>query len=208
MSDSTSKDPGAGLHFDFKLFSDAIDALGKMVRGIIAIKDLPANERKRYLSSFDETFRIIGVALGAVDLRLGDLINKSNEGRKQDFINDLYRIGQIGEWLDTERGIRMSGNLRMVSREMNSIAGQWTGKRISKNWDELKSEIEKMLGNEHELAEFLSDRLYYLGNLAVSGKMTTSEYDYARDMVLQTRAHVRSEHKKMISAHMKLLEHI
>lgn len=58
---------------ELKLFTDLIDALGKVAGGLKAIVNLPKAEREAMRRTLDETYRLIGTTLNMVIIRLGDI---------------------------------------------------------------------------------------------------------------------------------------
>jgi len=58
---------------ELKLFTDLIDALGKVAGGLKAIVNLPKPERETIRRTLDETYRLIDTTLNMVIIRLGDI---------------------------------------------------------------------------------------------------------------------------------------
>jgi hypothetical protein len=56
-----------------KLFTNLVDALGKVAGGLKAIVNLPEAERETMRQSLDETYRLIDTTLNRVIIRLGNL---------------------------------------------------------------------------------------------------------------------------------------
>ena len=48
---------------EIKLFTDLIDAIGKVASGLKAIANLPKAERGKYRQTLDETYRLIDTTL-------------------------------------------------------------------------------------------------------------------------------------------------
>ena len=57
-----------------KLFTDPIDALGKVAGGLKAIVDLPKAERAAMRRTLDETCRVLGAMRDMASIRLGDML--------------------------------------------------------------------------------------------------------------------------------------
>jgi hypothetical protein len=55
---------------ELKLFTDLIDALGKVAGELIAIVNLPKAEREAMRRTLDETYRLIDTTLNMVIIRL------------------------------------------------------------------------------------------------------------------------------------------
>ncbi len=60
-----------GDNMEFKLFSDLIDALGKVVIGLKTLASIPKSERERYRKTMDETYRLVDTTLNMVIIQLG-----------------------------------------------------------------------------------------------------------------------------------------
>lgn len=59
---------------EFKLFTDLIDALGKMAGGLKSIVNLPKAERETMRQMLDQTYRLVDTTLNMVIIRLGDML--------------------------------------------------------------------------------------------------------------------------------------
>ena len=55
---------------ELKLFTDLIDALGKVAGGLKALVNLPKAERETMRRTLDETYRLIDTALNMVTIRV------------------------------------------------------------------------------------------------------------------------------------------
>ena len=79
-------------------FPGTVDSLAKVGKGIIAIKDIPANQRKEYLTIVDDTFTLLDNAILLIVSRLTNLLNHDREQRKEDFLKEQPdyrdRLGQ------------------------------------------------------------------------------------------------------------------
>ena len=59
---------------ELKLFTDLIDALGKVAGGLKAIVNLPKAEREAMRQALDETYRLIDTTLNMMIIRLVDIL--------------------------------------------------------------------------------------------------------------------------------------
>ena len=59
---------------ELKLFTNLIDALGKVAGGLKAIVNLPKGQREAMRGTLDETYRLVDTKLNMVILRLGNLL--------------------------------------------------------------------------------------------------------------------------------------
>jgi hypothetical protein len=68
---------------ELKLFTDLIDALGKVAGGLKAIVNLPKTEREMIRRTLDETYRLIDTTLNMVIIRLGEIQHLTSD---EDFL--------------------------------------------------------------------------------------------------------------------------
>lgn len=72
---------------EIRLFSDMIDALGKVSGGLKAIVNLPKARREAIHLTLGETYRLIDTMLNMVIIRLGDILQPDN-----DFLGEAARL--------------------------------------------------------------------------------------------------------------------
>lgn len=87
---------------ELKLFTDLIDALGKVAGGLKAIVNLPKPEREAMRKMLDETYRLIDTTLNMVIIRLGDILLLAVD----DFLREAARLDIYNEWMQAEREFR------------------------------------------------------------------------------------------------------
>jgi hypothetical protein len=88
---------------ELKLFTDLIDALGKVVGGLKAIVNLPKATREAIRQTLDETYRLIDTTLNMVIIRLGDILLLA---AGDDFLREAARLDNDNEWMRAEREFR------------------------------------------------------------------------------------------------------
>ena len=80
---------------EFKLFTDLIDALGKVAGGLKAIVNLPKAERVAMHRTLDETYRLIDTTLNMVFIRLCRSLRVEFIGQQfQQHASDARHSGQ------------------------------------------------------------------------------------------------------------------
>jgi hypothetical protein len=65
---------------ELKLFTDLIDALGKVAGWLVAFVNLPKAEREAMRGALDETYRLVDTTLNMVIFRLGDILLLADDG--------------------------------------------------------------------------------------------------------------------------------
>ena len=89
---------------ELKLFTDVIDALGKVAGGLKGIVNLPKAEREAIRQTLDETYRLIDTTLNMVIIRLGDILLLAAD---DDFRREAARLDNDNEWMRAERDLRL-----------------------------------------------------------------------------------------------------
>ncbi len=87
---------------ELTLFTDLIDALGKVAAGLRTIVNLPRAERETMRQTLDETSRRVDTTLNMLIIRLGDILLRAAD---DDFLREVARLDNYNEW------IQASGNL-------------------------------------------------------------------------------------------------
>lgn len=119
---------------ELKLFTDLIDAIGKVAGGLKAIVNLPKAERETICRTLDETYRFIDTTLNMVIIRLGDIhLQPTND----EFLREVARLDNYNEWIQAEREFRLCRSLRAALREMETLVGHLSGAVSTKDWNAL-----------------------------------------------------------------------
>ena len=111
---------------ELKLFTDLIDALGKVAGGLKAIVNLTKAEREAMRRTLDETYRLIDTTLNMVIIRLGDILLHAAD---DDFLREATRLDNYNEWMQAEREFRLCRSLRVALRETETLAGKLAQRR-------------------------------------------------------------------------------
>jgi hypothetical protein len=173
---------------DIKLFSDMIDALGKVTGALKSAASLPKEERERYRQTIAENYRLIDTTLNMIVIRLGDVLLPANE---MAFVQEVAKLDNYGDWMRAEREFRLCQSLRAALRETKSISGQLKAAISVKDIDALIAMMERTTAAEGEVAEFISVRFSTLGEAArtpgVDSAKTREDVKAFRDVLLRER---------------------
>lgn len=81
---------------ELKLFTDVIDALGKVAGGLKGIVNLPKAERETIRQTLDETYSLIDTTLNMMIIRLGGIqLQHTDDG----FLREAGRLDNCNEWM-------------------------------------------------------------------------------------------------------------
>jgi hypothetical protein len=138
---------------EFKLFTDLIDAIGKVASGLKALSNFPKAERDKYRKVMAETYQLIDSALNMVIIRLGDILLIGDDST---LIDEAAKLDNNSDWYQVERDFRLCSSLRAVVRETETLRTQLAGSLSAKDWDALLEQMHTVLAAENELAEFIS----------------------------------------------------
>jgi hypothetical protein len=186
---------------ELKLFTDLIDALGKVAGGLKAIVNLPKAERETMRRTLDETYRLVDTTLNMVIIRLGDILLQTAD---EDFLREAVRLSNCGEWMQAERDFRLCRSLRVALRETQTLVGKLTGAVSTKDWDALLLEMGSILATEGEVAEFISQQFQQHASDALSASQDTKRTQSIRDSLAAFRAALLDERHELIKQELDL----
>jgi hypothetical protein len=188
---------------EIKLFTDLIDALGKVASGLKSIVNLPKAERETIRRTLDETYRLIDTTLNMVIIRLGDIqLHTSND----DFLREVARLDYYIEWMQAEREFRLCRSLRVALRETETLAGHLAGAVSTKDWDALQQQMQAILATEGEVALFIGQQFQQLANDARSATHDTERTPAVRSVLTAFRAALVAERQELIKQELALYE--
>lgn len=188
---------------ELKLFTDLIDALGKVVGGLKAIIKLSKAERDAMRRTLDETYRLIDTTLNMVIIRLGDiLLQASND----DFLREVARLDNYNEWMQAEREFRLCRSLRVALRETETLAVRLAGAVSAKDWDALLLQMQTTLATEGEVALFIGQQFQQLANDARHAAQDNQRTPAVRDALTAFRASLISERQELIKQELALYD--
>lgn len=188
---------------EVKIFTDVIDALEKVGKGVVAVNDLPRKTRQSYADTVSEAFAIMDSALGLIYTRLGDLCLIENQ---DDFLKELARLDNVSEWTQIEKDMRLCRNLRAVHREMESFVPSKMGQLAVADWDNLQRRISQIIHREGELADFICRALSKLAQGAGPARDSARGYENIRRTVLKTKNAVKTERQRLIGSELEFLD--
>lgn len=182
---------------EFKIFTNLIDALGKVLGGIKAVANLPKAEREKYRSTMDETYRLIDTTLNMIIIRMGDALQMDDSK----FIDEVVKLDNYDDWLRAEREFRLCKSLRVAVRETESLAAQLAGRVSANDWDALVKQMQSVLATEGEVAVFISERFH---QLAESARNAAEPVDVTRQQVTTFRNSLSAERQALIQQEVEL----
>jgi hypothetical protein len=188
---------------ELKLFTDLIDALGKVGGGLKAILNLPKAERESIRRTLDETYRLIDTTLNMVIIRLGDILHQTSN---DDFLREVARLDNHHEWMQAEREFRLCRSLRVALRETETLAGHLAGAVSAKDWDSLLEQLQGVLATEGEVALFIGQRFQQLASDARSAGQNPVPIQSVRDALGTFRASLVAERQELIKQELELYD--
>lgn len=190
---------------DISIFSDIIDTIEQLGKGVIALKNLPKKERQHYRDVLSETYTLLDSAVGLILCRLGDLLQIED---RKDFLKELRSLNNFNEWENIERNVRLCSNLRATGREMQGLADKLLlhiSLRNSIAFDRLMYQI---LESEGRLADFIGSSLSHLADMADMASKSSKGYAKAMKAVRETRDALSKERKSLISSEIEFYKYI
>lgn len=180
---------------EIKLFTDLIDALGKVAGGLKAIGNLPKAERETMRKTLDETYRLIDTTLNLVIIRLGDILLEAVD---DDFLREAARLDNYNEWMQAEREFRLCRSLRVALRETETLAGKLVGAVSAKDWDALLQQMQSILATEGQVALFIGQQFQQHASNARSAGQDAKQTQSIRDALTAFRAALIGERHQLI----------
>lgn len=191
---------------DIKFFSDIIDTLEKVGKGVIALKKIPEKQRKKYREAIGETYTILNSALNLVLNRLGDIMLLD---QRADFFGEVKRLDNFEEWRQIEREVRLCSNLRAAGREMKRFGEKFLDKIALRNQESYARLVYQVLEQgESELADLISESLHQLAEKANKTPENSEGYKKLKRAVKRMRDAFRKERMKLISAELNFYKQI
>ncbi len=181
---------------EFKLFTDLIDTLGKVTKGLKALKDIPKKERAKFREVMDETYRLIDTTLNMVIIRLGDILLPENA---HEFSEEVSKLNNYNGWIQAEREFRLCRSLRAALRETQSLFDRLTGSLSTQDWDALLDQMESVLATEGEVALFIGKQFQKLVDSA-----SAETPDETRKKVTEFRNALKTERETLIQQEIEL----
>lgn len=189
---------------DIKIFSDAIDALEKVGKGVIALTSIPKKERQRYKDAVKDSYTLMNSAVNLVFLRLGDVLLLE---KKQEFLKEVRRLDNAQEWLQLERDVRLCNKLREVHGEIDSfVLNRMIVRLGSRDWDNVRRLVDQLLEREGTLADYISASLRKLASQASAASTSSEEYAKLRRNLTQTRRALEKDRQRLITSELEFIK--
>lgn len=186
---------------ELKLFSELIDALGKVVNGLKAIANLPKKEREKIYKTLDETYRLIDTTLNMVIIRVGDILQTTGE---DDFLHEAARLDNFDDWIKSEREFRLCRSLRIALRETETIVGKISGTVSTKSWDTLLEQMNAILATEGEVALFIGQQFHERANDARNAGQDMRKIKTVRKALEAFRTALIAEREELVKQELDL----
>lgn len=184
---------------EFKLFSDLINVLGKVIADLA---NIPKREREKYRKTIHETYLLIGTTMNMVIIRLGDIHVHENDDA---FIKEVIELYNYDRWLNAEREFRLCKSLRVALSEAEKLRSNLTGKLSIKDWDALLEQMRSVLKSEYEIAEYIGDKFRKLANFARNA-VSDSELQEVKKNVEAFRDALMKDREQLIQQEIKLYD--
>jgi hypothetical protein len=188
---------------DIQLFSDMIDALGKVVGGVKVLTNLPKNERDQYRQLLDDTDQLILTTLNMIILRMGDVLLNTDEAA---FLTEVRQLDNFEDWLKAERGFRLCQSLRVAVRETEGLIPRLAGKMSTKDWAALLDQMHRILSTEGQLADFVGREFNNLASAARRAQPASPESAAIRQEVESTRDTLKRQREKLLRQEVEILD--
>lgn len=190
---------------ELKLFTDLIDALGKVAGGLKALVQFPKTEREKMRNTLDETYRLIDTTLNMVIIRLGDIGLLDSDDH---FLSEAARLDNWNDWMQAEREFRLCRSLRVALRETKTLTGGLAGKASTEDWDALVQQMEVILPTEQEVAVFIGRGFQQLADEAREALGDLQQVQSVRASLSAFRASLVAERQTLIQQELTLWDAI
>lgn len=187
---------------DIKLFTDLIDALGKVGGVIKEIAKLPQGERDRFRKVFGETYLLLNTTLTMVIIRLGDMLFKERDG---DFVDEVKRLDNFNEWHQAEREFRLCESLRVTLADADHLPAKVLGKTSTRDWKALLECMHAVLAGENTAANYITDKFRELADYARATLPTPEAVNSLRQQVQALRNGLLEERRRLIKQEQDIL---
>lgn len=190
---------------DIKIFTDLIDAVGKVFAGIKAIANLPKAEKEKYRQTMGETYMLMDTTLNMIILRLGDIGLIENDA---DFLAEAKKLDNDNEWIKAEREFRLCRSLRIAVRETETLSEKLLGKISAGDWNDLLKIMHSTLAAEGDVAGYISCQFHSLASAAGLASPSPQEVKPIRDQVAAVRSAMNAERQRLIQLESDLLQYV
>ena len=187
---------------DIKIFSDLLDAAGKVFSAIKTIANIPKAEKEKYRQTMSETYLLMDTTLNMIILRLGDIGLIGNDA---DFLVEAKKLDNYDQWIKVEREFRLCSSLRIAVRDTEMISKKLLGKMSAAEWDDLLNIMRSTLAAEGDVAYYISNKFHSLAAAAGKASPSTQEIKSIRDQVSEVRDIMKVERQRLIQLESDLL---
>jgi len=181
---------------DIKLFTDLIDALGKVTTGLKTVFNLPRSERDEIRNILADSYRLIDTTLNMLIIRLGDILLVENQNN---LLDETMRLDNYEGWLKAEREFRLCMSLRTALRETESFIGKINDAVCIKDCNAMHLMMKEILATEGELATFISMQFNKLAYDALDALKDPQKIQSVRESLTAFREALIKEHLQLIN---------
>lgn len=183
---------------DIKVFSDLIDALGKVAGDLKSAASLPKDERDKYRQIMAENYRLIEITLSMIVIRLGDILLAATDSK---FVQEVGHLDNDADWLRTEREFRLCRSLYVARREMGTFSGKLKTAVSVRDVDSLIAMMRSIMTAEGEVANFISG---HFSKLAEAARTAGIDVTHLRQDVKAFRDALLDERQLLIKDEIEL----
>lgn len=187
---------------DIKIFTDLLDAIGKVFAGIKAIAKLPKEVRGKYRQTMEETYMLMDTTLSMIILRLGDIGLIENNAA---FLDEARKLDNYDAWIKAEQEFRLCRNLRVAVSETEELSDKLLGKISAEDWKKLLEIMRSTLAAEGDVASYISYQFQSLAAAAGNTPPLPQEVKSIRDQVAAVRSALIGERQRLIRMESDLL---
>jgi hypothetical protein len=190
---------------EVKIFTDVIDALEKVGKAVIALKDMPKKQRTAYRDAVRDTYKLLDSALNLVSNRLSDLVQIAKTDQNK-FIAELKALDNEQEWKRISRDVRLCETLRIAHREMDGLTLKVMAFVSGRDWENTRKLVDQVLEREGTLANFISNSLKSLAKQAETASQSSDGFDHALKAVSKTNNKLDKERLRLIKSEIEFLD--
>ena len=184
---------------EVKVFSDAVDALEKIAKALVELRNIPRNQRAQYRNAVAKSYQLLNTATNLIILRLDDVLLLNDQAV---FASELRKLGNNKEWMNLERDVRLCSNLRDVHGDMDGLLSRMIHFR-GRDWSNARDLVDRLLEREGTLADYIGARLSHLAQMADTAAGSANEYQQVRLAVERVRNHVKRERIRLLRSEVK-----
>lgn len=187
---------------ELKIFTDVVEALEKITKALIELKNIPRNKRTEYREAVAKSYQLLNTATNLIILRLGDVLLLEKQAA---FAAELRKLDNNADWMNLERDVRLCSNLRDVHGAMDGLLSRMIHFR-GRDWSNARELVDRLLEREGTLADYIGGRLSHLSRMAKNAETSVSGYRRARTAVERVRDSAKKERARLLRSELQFLD--